>query len=94
MKREIIADIEKYLIHRHIETDNLYGIEVEYYYKNIKPLKGKYGYHLKNFPDDFIIKCYPLIKQGMDESYKINLDIEQEIQLNKLNSIPITMGKW
>ena len=94
MRRRIIANIEKYLIHRDVETDKLYGIEVEYYYKNIKPLKEKYGHQLKNFPDDFIIKCFPLIRQGKDETYKINLEIEQEVQLNKLDSIPITLGKW
>ena len=87
MKREIIADIDNYYIHENQETNNLYGIPKEEFESRIRPIEKEYDFESAKFPDNFLVKCHPLIKQGTENKFKINLVRVIEMQYNKLKPI-------
>lgn len=91
-RREIIAEIDKYYIQEHIETNELYGIPKEVFDSLISPLEKDFD--STKFPDVMRVQCHPLIKQGNENKYKINLDIELEVQYNKLKPLLIDVRRY
>jgi hypothetical protein len=92
-KREIIADIDNYYIQEHLETNNLYGIPKEEFESKVRPIEKDYDFDSTKFPDNFRVKCHPLIKQGNENKYKINLEREIEVEYNKLKPIWVEVRK-
>jgi hypothetical protein len=92
-RREIIADIDKYFIQEHLETNQLFGIPKEEFDSKISPLEKDYEFDSTKFPDFIRVKCHPLIKQGNENKYKINLEREIEVEYNKLKPIWVEVRK-
>ncbi len=90
-RREIIADIDNYFIQEHLETNDLYGIPKNEFESKIRPIEKDYEFDSTQFPDEFTVICHPLIRQGNENKYKINLDREIEVQYNKLKPILIEL---
>lgn len=92
-RREIIADIDKYFIQEHIETSQLFGIPKNEFESRIRPLEKDFDFDSTKFPDIMRVKCHPLIKQGDENKFKINLDIEMDVQYNKLKPLLIDVRR-
>jgi hypothetical protein len=91
-ERELKIDLERFIILEYKETGELFAVDKVYYHKEIEPIQRKYDFYFNSCPENIIICCYPVIKDG-NETYSLRKEFKLDIQLKTLKPSWIEIRK-